>query len=56
MREDCNSDINFYYVIILALTFICTEVVIRVMDWSHICAYTSVAVSTNAAVAVFKAL
>lgn len=56
MREDCNDDINFHYVLILPLTFTCTEVVIRVMDWGHVCAYVTVAVGINAAVAVFKVL
>lgn len=52
MREDCNDDINFHYVLILH--FICTEVVIWVMDWGHVCAY--ITVDINIAVAVFVAL
>lgn len=53
--EDCN-DISFHYVLIWALTFICMEVVIRVMDWGHVCACLTVAAGINATVAAFKAL
>lgn len=35
------------------INFICMEVVIRVMDWGHVCAY--ITVDTNVAVAVFMA-
>lgn len=35
------------------INFICTEVVIRVMDWGRVCAY--ITVDINIAVAVFRA-
>lgn len=50
MREDCNDGINFHYVLILMLAFICTEVVTRVMDWGHVCAYITVDINVVVAV------